>query len=480
MTTEEVRHAGVLQTIRETPVAARFALLGVFVNQFGAFLQFFLVLYLTQRGFSDALAGVALGAYSAGAIVGVLLGGTMTDRLGPRWTIVVAVGSAALFTLSVTTLDEFAAIVVAVALSGAMSQAARPAVSALLFGLVPQVRHVMVFALYRTASNAGSILGPLVAVWLSTISWDLVFYFDAGCALTYCAIAAFLLPRGRVGTGSDTADTTAGTAAAAAEPVVDDAGPAVSTAPAAAAAIADAERVVAETERATEPASGPTVGPTAGTAAETKAETAVGAASAGTYLTLLRDHKYLAYLTLMLGNGLVHVQFFAVLPLMLVAGGYPTWVYGALATMSAVIVVSGELVVTRTTQRWAAWAATITGWILLVIGRGAYGLPGGLTLLFAASAIAAIGQIIGGAQAFAYPAKVAPAGAVGRYLGAAQAMFGLGYAIGPGVGILLWTVLGDGFWAICFVVGMAMVLPGVWGMRQPVVAGRPVGATTGA
>ena len=503
MTTEEVRHAGVLQTIRETPVAARFALLGVFVNQFGAFLQFFLVLYLTQRGFSDALAGVALGAYSAGAIVGVLLGGTMTDRLGPRWTIVVAVGSAALFTLSVTTLDEFAAIVVAVALSGAMSQAARPAVSALLFGLVPQVRHVMVFALYRTASNAGSILGPLVAVWLSTISWDLVFYFDAGCALTYCAIAAFLLPRGRVGTASenntDNTDTAAvaAAAAAAADPIADDAGPAVSTAPAAAAAIAEAERVMADAERATwsatEPTTEPTVGPTAGTGttagtaspageptAGTTAGTSVGTASAGSYLTLLRDHKYLAYLTLMLGNGLVHVQFFAVLPLMLVAGGYPTWVYGALATMSAVIVVSGELVVTRTTQRWAAWTATITGWILLVIGRGAYGLPGGLTLLFAASAIAAIGQIIGGAQAFAYPAKVAPAGAVGRYLGAAQAMFGLGYAIGPGVGILLWTVLGDGFWAICFVVGMAMVLPGVWGMRQPVVAGRPGGATTGS
>ncbi len=424
-TTTKVGHAGVLQTLRETPLAARFALLGVFVNQFGAFLQFFVVLYLTQRGFSGGEAGVALGVYSAGAIAGVLLGGTLTDRLGPRWTIVLSVGSAALFTLSVTALDSLAAIVVAVALSGAMSQAARPAVSALLFSLVPRARQVMVFAMYRTALNAGIILGPLVAVWLSTISWDLVFYFDAGCALTYCAIAAFLLPRGRVAADSEST--------VAAGPAADDAAPATSTA----------------------------------AAADAAAEDSPAPAKVSGYGTLLRDGKYLGYLSLMLGNGLVHVQFFAVLPLMLVAGGYPTWVYGSLTAISAFIVVSGELLVTKTTQKWAAWTATITGWVLLVIGRGAFGLPGGLTLLIAATAIAAIGQIIGGAQAFAYPAKVAPPGAVGRYLGSAHAMFGLGYAVGPVIGVLLWTNIGNAFWGICFALGVVLVLPGIWGMRQP-------------
>ena len=143
----EAGHAGVFQTLRETPLAARFALLGVFVNQFGAFVQFFLVLYLTERGFSNAQAGLALGAYSVGAISGVLFGGGLSDRLGPRRTIVLSMASAGLATLSVTALDSFTAIVVAVALSGAMTQAARPPVSALLFGLVPPARQVMVFAM---------------------------------------------------------------------------------------------------------------------------------------------------------------------------------------------------------------------------------------------------------------------------------------------------------------------------------------------
>jgi MFS family permease len=393
----EAEAAGVLQTLRELPVAARVVLLGVFINQFGAFLQLFIVLYLVERGFRAEQAGVALGAYAVGAILGTLFGGGLSDRLGPRWTIVVSVGLAALFTLSITALSWYPAILVAVGLAGAMTQSARPAVSALLFNLVPEARQVMVFAMYRTALNAGAVAGPLVAVWLSTISWNLVFWFDAASALIYCAIAVFLLPRDQP------------------DPVSDD--------------------------ENGEPA------------------------SAASYRTLFGDQKYLAYLLLMLANGLVHVQFFAVLPLMLKADGYPTWAYGAASSITAFIVISFELLVTRTTQTWPTWVAVMAGWVLLVIGRGAFGLPGGLAIIFAATLIATIGQVIGGPAAFAYPAKVAPVSARGRYIASAHASFNLGYVIGPIVGVLLWESVGKTFWAICFAFGVLIVFPGIWAMR---------------
>ena len=427
----EAEHAGALQTLREAPTAVRLVLLGVFVNQFGAFLQFFLVLYLTERGFSDEQAGIALGAYSVGAIVGVLFGGALSDRLGPRWTIVLSVSAAALFTLSVTTLDSLRAIVVAVVLAGGMTQAARPAVSALLFGMTPSARQVMVFAMYRTALNSGVVAGPLVAVWLSTISWNLVFYFDAASALIYAAIAAFALPRradsadsADSAEGADSADTREGHRDGAQDGEDQQ----------------DRERRAAATK-------------------PPRASHRPG------YLTIVRDYRYLAYLALMLANGLVHVQFFAVLPLMLKASGYPTWVYGAASAASAFVVISCELLVTRTTQKWPAWVAVIAGWLLLVVGRGMLGLPGGLTIIFAGTLAAAVGQIIGGPAAFAYPAKVAPAGATGRYVGSAHAMFVLGYAIGPIVGIMLWTVIGRSFWGVCFVFGLVMTVAGIWGMR---------------
>ncbi|HET8643751.1 MAG TPA: MFS transporter, partial [Pseudonocardiaceae bacterium] len=422
----EQAQAGVLQTFRELPMAARFVLLGVFINQFGAFLQAFMVLYLVdERGFTGSQAGIALGAYSAGAILGVLFGGGMSDRLGPRWTIVLSVGSAALLTLSVTMLDVFGAIVVAVTLAGAMTQAARPAVTALLMGLVPASRQVMTMAMYRTALHTGIVIGPLVAAWLSQINWDLVFYFDAISALTYAGIAAFLLSPDKV---------------------------------------RESEQAVREPEG--KPAA-------AGTKIDLRSK-----AKKGTYLLILRDTRYLAYLALMFVNGLVHIQFMAVLPLMLLAADYPVWAYSSAATLSALLIITCELPVVRVTQRWVPWVAVIVGWLMLVVGRSGYGLPGGLMVIYFFTGLAALGQSVGGAQAFAYPMKVAPPHAAGRYLGSAHATFQLGYALGPIIGILLWHSIGNAFWAVLFVVGVAMVVPGIWGMRPTSAPPSPAGVPT--
>ena len=397
--TEETGHAGVFQTLRETSASVHYVLLGVFINQFGAFLRAFLVLYLTtSRHFSAGQAGIALGCYSVGAIFGSIIGGNLADRIGSRWTITGCMSLAALFTLSVTFLDAYPLIVVAAVLSGMMTNASSPAASSMLLRMVPKARQVMVFAMYRTALNAGVVVGPLVAVWLSTISWNLVFYVDAATAVSYALIAAIKLR---------------------------------------------------DTEHSADK--------------EAAAEEAVSARSR--YATMFKDGRYLAYLGLMLANGLVHIQFWVVLPLMVVAEHYPTWVYGAAAGTSAFVVISCELLVTKATQKWPAWLSVIGGWVLLAVGYGVFGLPGGITVVFAGTLIAVIGQIIGGPAAFAYPGKVAPKHAMGLYVSATQAMFGSGYALGPIIGVLLWNGLGKGFWGLVFVFGMVMVLPGLWGLR---------------
>ena len=128
--TEETGHAGVFQTLRETSASVHYVLLGVFINQFGAFLRAFLVLYLTtSRHFSAGQAGIALGCYSVGAIFGSIIGGNLADRIGSRWTITGCMSLAALFTLSVTFLDAYPLIVVAAVLSGMMTNASSPAAS---------------------------------------------------------------------------------------------------------------------------------------------------------------------------------------------------------------------------------------------------------------------------------------------------------------------------------------------------------------
>jgi MFS family permease len=408
-------HAGVLETLRSMPRYTRFALLGVFVNQFGAFLQAFLVLYLLHRGFPETDAGIALGGYALGGIAGTIGGGWLTDRLGSRLTIATAVAGASVMTLSVTVLPTIESIVVAVFLAGTLTLVARPAVTTLLLRSVPESRQVMVQAMYRTALHTGGAAGPMVAALLSTVNWNLVFYVDASAALLYGLIALFLFPR------------------------------------------RDQEQTAA-------PAAGSASGP----------------APRGGYLTVLRDRRFVGYLLIMFVNGVIYIQLYAVVPLMVAGAGLPTWVYGATITASAVLVIGAELLVTKVTQRWPLWVAVSGGWVLFVAGRGGFGLfdlvsPDALTLvlvvLVGASVLATAGQVIGGPAAFAYPARVAPPGAIGRYIGSMFSSFQLGQALGPVIGAAVWLRIGGGFWVIILVAGLLLTGLLVWAMRPP--AGPP-------
>jgi hypothetical protein len=197
------------------------------------------------------------------------------------------------------------------------------------------------------------------------------------------------------------------------------------------------------------------------------------------YLAILRDRKYLVYLLLMLVNGLIHIQFFAVLPVMLLAEHYHTWAYASLNAVAAILGFALQLRVTKVTQNWPIWLAVMGGWVLLVIGRAALGLPGGLVVLFAAAIIGTAGPLIGGPAAFTHPVQVAPPGAAARYIGLANAMFRLGYAVGPVLGILLWTHIGKGVWLVCLVVGLAITGPGAWSLRPQAPADQLAPETPG-
>src|SRR5579863_1281468 len=103
MPTEDAapRHLGVLATFRQTPVSAKALLAGVFVSRLAGFLQIFLVLFLTHRGFSSGQAGLALGMYGAGAVIGTLAGGWLSDRLSARTATLISMGGSAVLIVSI-------------------------------------------------------------------------------------------------------------------------------------------------------------------------------------------------------------------------------------------------------------------------------------------------------------------------------------------------------------------------------------------
>ena len=194
-------HPTVFQTLRETSQPVRLLLLGTLINRLGTFLQIYLVLYLTKKGFSVTDAGIALGAYGAGSVAGVLLGGSICDLVGYRWTIVGSMGGAGLLTALIVHLPNLPAVIVVAAAIGVAAQASRPATAALIVDLTPEKQHVMVFAVYRLAFNLGTIAGPLLGALLISYSYELMFYGDAVTSIGF-ALLALTLPHSAVPTDS--------------------------------------------------------------------------------------------------------------------------------------------------------------------------------------------------------------------------------------------------------------------------------------
>jgi len=195
------RPSGVLAILRRTPTPVRYLLGGVLVNQLGAFVQTFMVLYLIFRGFSAGQAGIAIAAYSIGSVLGGLVGGELIHRIGPRATITAAMlGSATILTVVpfFGRPGMFGALIAALLLAGLATQSYRPAAAVLLSELMPDGDRVMGFSMMRIALNLGAALSPLIAAGLILVDWNLLLWFDAATALLYAILASRLLPDLRI------------------------------------------------------------------------------------------------------------------------------------------------------------------------------------------------------------------------------------------------------------------------------------------
>lgn len=403
---------GVLITWRESPPAVKAVLLGIFVNRLGGFLQVFLVLFLTHRGFSDVRAGTALGAYGAGSVIGVLFGGVISDRIGPRWTIVSGMLASAALLVSILYLHPYPALLAVVTSVGAVSQFYRPASAALLAALTPDARQVMVFAMSRLALNLGTTAAPLLGAALITASYDLLFWGEAVASLAYAVITYLLVPTGSAHDDGRGATDTGEVAASAGD-------------------------------------------------ADDASEHAVR----GGYLALFSDRRYLLYLLAMTVNAAVYMQYLSTLPLAVRAAGLRDLWYSVMVALNGLVVILFELPMTTVVSRWPARRVIGVGFPLLGAGLAMYSVPGGVAVFLAGTLMWSLAEIIQGPTMFAYPAQAGPERLRGRYIAAAHGMFGVGAALGPVAGVALWSEVGSPMWIICGLTSVLALIPGRRGIR---------------
>ncbi|MFI9812677.1 MFS transporter [Saccharothrix variisporea] len=332
---------GVLAAIRATPLPIRYLLGGVALNQLGAFVQTFLVLYLVYRGGSAEVAGLSLVAYSAGSVFGTVLGGELTHRFGPRVTIGLSMAvSGPMVALVPWTagLDAVWPLMLDVALAGLVTQAYRPAAAVLLSNLMPEKFQVMAFSMMRIALNTGAALGPLLAAVLITVDWDLLFYFDGLTAVLYAALAFTLLPN-----------------------------------------------VPAPAEEKPEPGE------------------VVDRRSA--YAVMLRDSRFLMFLASLFLGTIVYTQFFVALPLKIVADHQPVGLYSAVLVTSSVVLITCELKITSYIVKWPPPLAVGLGHAVFALGFLGWWLTSSPVVVVAGSALFVLGLMMSGPSMFARPAK---------------------------------------------------------------------------
>ncbi|MFD1146686.1 MFS transporter [Saccharothrix hoggarensis] len=407
MTTQQQKSPGIWATFVESPPAVKAVLGGVFINKVGGFLNIFLVLFLTARGYSAGEAATALGVYGAGSVIGVLVGGALADRLGARNSTVLSMAGSAVLIGSMLYLPNYATLLVAAGLVGAVGQIYRPASATLLSELTADDQQVMVFAMYRFGLNLGTTAAPLIGFGLYQLggdNYELLFWVEALVALAYAVLAFRVLP-----------------------------------------AKADEKRPAADDD--------------------------APAPATGSYRDVFKDRRYLVYLLATFLNAVVYVQYMSTLPLDVSASGVPIFWYTLAVALNGGAVILFELVVTKKTQNMKPKLVVAVAYTLVGIGVAVYGLPLGPAVIVIGTLLWTLGEIIGGPVVFAYPGMAGPAHLKGRYIGSFQFMYGLGAAVGPIVGGFLFLQVGHSVWPIMAVFGLAAAAAGFFATRNKVEAG---------
>ncbi|MBW2459245.1 MAG: MFS transporter [Deltaproteobacteria bacterium] len=167
------------------------------------------------------------------------------------------------------------------------------------------------------------------------------------------------------------------------------------------------------------------------------------------------DPAMLFFLFAMLGNVLVFFQFTAALPLYLVSYlGLSERTYGLVFTVNTALILALEVPLNVAMARWPARWSLALGAALVALGFAATGLATGFWTVMATVVVWTFGEMIMFPSASAHVADIAPAKRAGEYMGLYNMLFGLGFTVAPGLGVLvlermgastLWTaVLGFG------------------------------------
>ena len=153
----------------------------MFIDRVGGTMLFpFFSLYITEKfSVGMAQAGVILGFFSLFGMMGSMIGGALTDKLGRRNLIIFGLVFSALSTLALGLVNEFWMLYPLAVLTGLLSDMAHPAHQAMIADILPEKQRAEGFGILRVVANISWIIGPTIGGLIANRSYLYLFIIDA-------------------------------------------------------------------------------------------------------------------------------------------------------------------------------------------------------------------------------------------------------------------------------------------------------------
>jgi MFS family permease len=170
-----------------------------FIDKIGGTLAFpFFALYITGKfGVGMTEAGILLGLLSLAGILGSVIGGGLTDRLGRRKLILFGLVASALSALTFGSVTSFAWLFPAAALVGLFSEVGGPAHAAMIADILPKEQRQEGFGILRVVGNMAWLVGPTVGGFVARTSFFALFVIDAAISCVVAVLFYLFMPETR-------------------------------------------------------------------------------------------------------------------------------------------------------------------------------------------------------------------------------------------------------------------------------------------
>jgi len=168
----------------------------MFIDRVGGTMLFpFFSLYITQKfdvGMTEA--GLVLGFFSIFSMLGGVLGGALTDKLGRRSLILFGLVFSALSTLSLGLVNVFWMLFPMAVLTGFLSDIAHPAHQAMIADILPEKQRAEGFGILRVVANISWIIGPTIGGLIANQSYFYLFVIDAVISCLVAVLFYMFIP----------------------------------------------------------------------------------------------------------------------------------------------------------------------------------------------------------------------------------------------------------------------------------------------